>query len=117
MGPRLLTFAADAVGTLPNHDHRFRASLTVEAPARQWSRSTASPGGVLQRTNAMLAVMVGDRDEFVEDPAFILLGYLMVSSPGRGQGFPFRHLADFSTPEAASRLLGSILVEATTFVE
>ena len=117
MGPRLLTFAADAVGKLPNRDHRFRDSLTVEAPARQWNRSTASPGGVLQRTNAMLAVMVGDRDEFVEDSAFILLGYPRVSSPGRGQEFPFRHLADFSAPEAASHLLGSILVEATTFVE
>ena len=85
-------------------------------PAYQWSRSSAFLEGVLQPTNAMLAVMAGDRDDFVEDPAFILLGCLSVSIPDRGQEFPFLRLSDFSAPEAASHMLGSILVEATTSV-
>ena len=92
MGPRLLTFTADEVGNHPNRNHRFPAGVIVDAPARQWSISAAFLGGVLQRTNAMLAVMAGDSDEFVEDPAFILLGCLLVSVPDRGQEFLLLHL-------------------------
>ena len=58
----------------------------------------------------MLAAMAGDRDEFVEDPAFILLGCLLVCVPDPGPEFLFRHLADFSTAEAASRLFGDMLI-------
>ena len=110
MGLRPLTFAADEVGNRPNRDPRFADGVTVDAPARQWSISAAFLGGVLQPTNAILAVLAGDRDEFVEDPAFILLGGLLVSIPERGHEFLFRHLADFSTPEAASRLFGNMLI-------
>ena len=74
------------------------------------------PGSRAERTNVMFAMMVGDHDEFAEDPAFILPGSLLVSSPGGGKEFPFRHITDFPTPEAAPVFLGSILVEATTVV-
>ena len=74
------------------------------------------PGGRAQWTNDTFAVMVGDHDEFAEDPALILPGSLLVFSPRGGKEFPFRRLSDFSTPEAASQQMGSILVEATTLV-
>ena len=65
----------------------------------------------------MLTAMAGDRDEFVEDPAFILLGCLLVSVPDPGPEFLFRHLADSSTHVVVSRLFVNTLIEATTFVE
>ena len=74
------------------------------------------PGGRAHRTNDMFVMIVGNRDEFGEDPAFILPESLIVSSPDGGKEFPFHRLSDFSVPEAASHLLGSILVEVTTLV-
>ena len=74
------------------------------------------PGGRAHWTNDMFVMIVGNRDDFGEDPALILPESLMVSSPGGGKEFPFHRLSDFSAPEAASHLLGSILVEATTLV-
>ena len=117
IGQRLPTIAADAVGGLPVHDHRFPNGLIVEAPAYQWSSSADFPRRLLQRTNAMPAVIAGDRDKLGWDPALILLGYLLVSVPDRGQEFLLLHPGDSSTHVVASRLFGNMLIEAITFLE
>ena len=117
IGQRLPPLASDAVGNLPNHHDRFPNSIIADASACQRSGFAAFLGGVLQRTNAMLAVMASDSDEFVEDPAFILLGCLLVSVPDRGQEFLLLHPGDSSTHVVTTRLLGNMLIEATTFVE
>ena len=74
------------------------------------------PGSRAEQTIAVLAMMVGNRDEFVEDPAFILLGGQLVSIPERGQEFLLLHPGDSSTHVVTTRLLGNMLIEATTFL-
>ena len=74
-------------------------------------------GSLTQQPEAVLAVVTGYRSEFVENPPFVLLERLPVSVPDRCHKFLLRHLAEAYPHVAASRVFGSILVEATTFVE
>ena len=112
---RLEPLSADTVRGLPDHDHRFAYGLVVDAP----------PNGLLlfladrltQQPDAVLTVMAGYRGEFVQYPPFVLLGCLSVPVPDCRHKSLLRHLADASAHVAASRVFGSILAEATTFVE
>ena len=112
---RLEPLSADTVRGLPDNDHRFAYGLVVDAP----------PNGLLlfladrltQQPDAVLTVMAGYRSEFVQNSPFVLLGCLLVPVPHCRHKFLLRHLADASAHVAASRVFGSILAEATTFIE
>ena len=74
-------------------------------------------GSAAQQPDAVLAMVAGYRGEFVQNPPFVLLGCLLVPVPDRVHKFLLRHLADAPAHVAASRVFGSILAEATTFLE
>ena len=112
---RLEPLSADAVRGLPDHDHRFAYGLVVDAPSQGLLAFIVSSAA--QQPDAVLAVVAGYRGEFVQYPPFVLLGCLSVPVPDRRHKFLLRHLADASAHVAASRVFGSILAEATTFVE
>ena len=115
LGSAALSRFPHTVRGLPDNDHRFAYGLVVDAP----------PNGLLlfladrltQQPDAVLTVMAGYRGEFVQYPPFVLLGCLLVPVPDRRHKFLLRHLGDASAHVAASRVFGSILAEATTFVE
>ena len=112
---RLEPFTADAVRSLPNHNERFAYGLVVDAPPNGQLLFPADR--LTQQPDAVLAMVAGYRGEFVENPPFALLGSLLVPVPDRRHKFLLRHLGDASAHVAASRVFGSILAEATTFVE
>ena len=112
---RLEPFTADAVRGLPDHDDRFAYGLVVDSPSQGLLAISAS--SATQQPDAVLAMVAGYRSEFAEYPPFVLLGCLSVPVPDRRHKFLLRHLADASAHVAASRVFGSILAEATTFVE
>ena len=107
---RLEPFAADAVGSLPDHDDRFAYGLVVDAPSHNLLALIVA--GLTQQPDAVLAMVADYRSEFVENPPFVLLGRLPVSVPDRCHKFLLRHLADASPHVAASRVFGNIVVEA-----
>ena len=116
MGSAALSrFPADTVRGLPDNDHRFAYGLVVDAPPNGLLAFIVSSAA--QQPDAVLTVMAGYRSEFVQYPPFVLLGCLLVPVPDRRHKFLLRHLADASAHVAASRVFGSILAEATTFVE
>ena len=112
---RLEPLSADTVRGLPDNDRRFAYGLVVDAPSQGLVAFIA--GSATQQPDAVLAMVAGYRSEFAEYPPFVLLGCLLVPVPDRRHKFLLRHLADASAHVAASRVFGSILAEATTFVE
>ena len=116
VGQRCLEqFTADPVRGLPNHDDRFAYSLVVDAPSLRLLAVIV--GSAAQQPETVLTVVAGYYSEFVQYPAFVPLGCLLVPIPDRCHKFLLRHLADASAHVAASRILGSILLETPTFVE
>ena len=86
MGQRgLQALAANAVGGLPGQDHRLTHHLVVDAPALDHWQFLPSVAGLSQQPDAVLAVVAGNGDEFIEDPALVLLGRLAVAVPYRCQ--------------------------------
>ena len=70
---RLQPFAADPVNSFPEHDQRLTNRLVVDPSAlfcRQLGLSVVA--GLPQQPDAMLAMVAGDRDELVQNPAFLL---------------------------------------------
>ena len=112
---RLEPLSADTVRGLPDNDHRFAYGLVVDAPSQGLLAFIVSSAA--QQPDAVLAMVAGYRSEFVQYPPFVLLGCLSVPVPDCRHKFLLRHLADASAHVAASRVFGSILAEATTFVE
>ena len=69
---RLEPLAADPVGSFPDQDYCFSHGLVVDAPAlfyRQLPLSVVA--GLSQQPDAMLAMVAGNRDELVQDQAFL----------------------------------------------
>ena len=71
---RLQPLAADPISGFPDHDHRLADRLIVDAPALFYRRLLLSVvAGLPQQPDAMLAMVAGNRDELVQDPAFLPL--------------------------------------------
>ena len=71
---RLQAFPADPVGGFPDHDHRCSDGLIADAPASQGMGCAFIIVKLAEQPDAVLAMVAGNRDELVEDPALVLLG-------------------------------------------
>ena len=81
----LQVFPANAVGDFPDHDHRFSHSLIVDATASHGVRCAFIVVRFPKQPDPVLAVVSGDRDELVEDPALVFLGRAPVTVSYRCQ--------------------------------
>ena len=112
---RFEPLAAGTVGGLPDRDDRFADGRIVDALSHHLPAISA--GSTAQQPDAVLGTVAGYRRELIENPAFVPLGCLLVPVPDSRHKFLLRDVADASAHVAASRILGSILVEATTYEE
>ena len=99
---RLQAFSANTVGGFPDHDHRLLDRLIVDPPALGGTPRVLIIVHSPQQPDAVLAMVSGDRDELVEDPALVLFGRAPVTVPYCIQQLLLRHLAYASTHVVAS---------------
>ena len=105
---RLESFAADPVGGLPQQDERLTHGFIVDRKPRSPAQSHGDRRRI-EQADDVLAVIAGDRDEFIEDPEFLFLQASSIPFPNRLQQILPGFCADLSRHGA---LLGSATVVA-----
>ena len=114
---RFQAFSANTVGSFPDHDHRFPDGLIVNAPAFHQTCCIFVVVKIPDQPDAVLAMVSGDRDELVEDPALVLFGRAPVWK-STGNGLVVLPIVLVLPPclclypRGCLRIFGSILCEA-----
>ena len=92
---RLEPLAADPVRGFPQHDDGFAHRFVVQREPRTPTRTARDRSG-LEQANHVLAVVARDRNEFIEDAEFLVLGPGSISLPNRLQQILAGRIADFA---------------------